>query len=163
MGSKGSIAQLIVQPEITFSPVYVGEAVQKITYLKTPECLLAFRTQLRASIHKPFSRIGGQLVGIGMPSEREGAISDEVRNDEESWFLLVAAASLLRRRGRVKRYQMREVEIWGRVDSVNCWEKEVLERNQETPERAEQVIHRVEGRRGTNGEERHGEVVRGGR
>jgi hypothetical protein len=155
VGSKGSIEQLVAQPEITLSPVYVGEAKQQITYLKTPECLLAFRTQLRVSVHKPFSRSGGQLVGIGMPSEWEGAISDEVRNDEESRFLLVVAASLLRRRRRVKRDQMREVEIWGRLDGVNGWEKEVLERNQETPERAKQVIHRVEGRRGTNGEERH--------
>lgn len=121
--------------------------------MKTPECLFAFWTQLRASVHEPFSRCGSQLVGIGMPPEREGAIADEVRHNEKSWCLLVVAG-LLGRRGRLKGDKVREVEIWSRLDGEDGWEEDVLERNQEVPERAQQVVHVVvEGRRGTNGGE----------
>ena len=49
---------------------------------------------------------------------------------------------------------MREVEVCSGFDGKDSWEEEVLERNQEAPERAQQVVHVVEGRRGTNGERR---------
>ena len=48
---------------------------------------------------------------------------------------------------------MGEIEVWGRLDGVNGWEEEVLERNQEIPEGAQQVVHLVDSRRGMNGEE----------
>ena len=86
-----------------------------------------------------------------MPSEREGAIPDEVRHDKVSRCLLFVA-SLPGSRGRVKRGQAREV--LGGLDSERSWEDDVLESNKDAPEGAQQVVHLVEGRKGTNGEER---------
>lgn len=114
--------------------------------------MLAFRTQLRTSVHEPLSGIGRQLVGIGMPSEGEGAIPDEVGHDEVSRCLLFVA-DLPGSRGRVKRDQIREVEVFGRLDSVGRWEEDAPESDKDAPERAQQVVHLVEGRRGTDGEE----------
>lgn len=123
----------------------------EITYLKTPECLFAFWAQLRTSVHEPLGRIGRQLISIGVPPERERAIPDEVRHDEKSGCFLIFA-SLFGGQRRVKRDQVREVEIWGRFECESSLEDEVLEGNQEIPERAKQVVHLVEGRRGMNGE-----------
>lgn len=86
-----------------------------------------------------------------MPSEREGAIPDEVGHNEVSrCFLFVA--SLPGSRGRVKRDQAREVEVLG-LDSVCGWEEDVPESDEDAQERAQQVVHLVEGRRGASGGE----------
>ena len=86
-----------------------------------------------------------------MPSEWEGAIPDEIRHDEVSRRLLFFTG-LPDSRGRVKRDQTREVEGLGGFDSVGPWEEDAPESNKDTPERAQQVVHLVESRRGTNGE-----------
>jgi len=116
-------------------PVYVLEIEQEITYLKTPERFLAFWTQLGASVHEPFGGFSRQLVSIGMPSKREGAIPDEVRHNKIGRRLFFVA-NLPGNWGRVKRDQVREVEVWSRLDGVSSREEDVLERNKETPERA---------------------------
>jgi len=134
------------------SSAHILEAEPEMMYLKAPECLLAFWTQLGASAHKPLSGFGRQFVGIGMPSEREGTIPDEVGHDEVSRRLLFVAG-LSGSRGRVKRDQTREVEVFGGLDSVGRWEEDAPKSDKDAPERAQQVVHLVEGRSDTNGEE----------
>ena len=111
--------------------------------MKTPECLFAFRAQLGASIHEPLGRFSSQLVGVGMPSKREGAIPNEIRHNKVSRGLLIVT-SLFVCLGRIKRDQMREVEGRGSLDGMGGWEDDVLERDQEIPERAQEVVHLVE-------------------
>lgn len=60
---------------------------------------------------------------------------NEVGHHEISRCLLVIIG-FLGSRGRVKRDRVRRVEVRGRLDGVINWEDEVLERNQESPERA---------------------------
>ena len=87
-----------------------------------------------------------------MPPEWEGTVPDEVGHDEVSRCLLFVAG-LPGGRGRVKRDQTREVEGFGRLDSVGRWEEDAPESDKDAPERAQQVVHLVESRRGANGEE----------
>ena len=131
------------------SSVYVVWIGHGVTHLKTPEFLWI---QLGASIHEPLGRSSRQFVRLGVSSKREGAVSDEVGHNETSRCLL-AIIGFLGSRGRVKRDRVRRVEVRGRLDGESNWEEEVLERNQESPERAENVVHLVESRRGANGEE----------
>ena len=49
---------------------------------------------------------------------------------------------------------MREVEVWGRLDGEDSWEEEVLERDQEAPERALEVVHPVRKSKGVRMEKR---------